>query len=84
MPIKIIIANKDDKIKSPISQVKLANQKIPGWTPVIIWTCLAFVIRSMRGNIKNTDTSREMAIDKQIQYRNPSPPPVKPLFLWIL
>ena len=54
----------------PISQQRFDPQKIAGWTPVIIWTCLALVTRSINGKTKNTETNKLNPSVKDVAYWN--------------
>ena len=58
----------DDTKMIPLSYTRLAIQKSPGWTPVMICTCLALVIRSMSGNTKKTEMKSPIDKVNEFEY----------------
>ena len=58
----------DDTKMIPLSYTRFAIQKSPGWTPVMICTCLALVIRSMSGNTKKTEMKRPIDKVNEFEY----------------
>ena len=65
---KRIVVKVDDTKMIPLSYTRLAIQKSPGWTPVMICTCLALVIRSMSGNTKKTEMKRPIDKVNEFEY----------------
>ena len=63
--ISIAIIKKEATRYIRKSHAKLVNQNVVGLRPVIICKCLAPLVLSTKGKIRNRETNRLMAIDSR-------------------